>query len=169
MKKDASFSEEKIEDPFKKDKRFSKTYSKQLIEYVNQVVRPDEQNIYKELASVIARENNITKPQDMLMLDIAIYDFLRIKRIQSILMKEGDIKTFTSKSGKTYTKANDAGYLLNAVETQFRNMLKEMGITGKESIKQKLGLETQDFATFMSEPTIVDAEEVKDDVKIQEE
>jgi len=148
----------KIKDPFAPTKAHKKLYEKQLIEYVNQVVRPDEQRIYKELFSVVVKENNLTKPQDLLMLDIAIYDFLRIKRVQSVLMKEGDVKIITSKSGIKFTKANEAGYLLNSIETQFRNMLKELGLTNKERVKQKLGVDAKDFASFMSETVEVDAE-----------
>jgi len=153
---------EMVRAPFMSDKRFKRKYARQLIEYVNQVVRPDEQNLYKEIVQAIIEENpGLDKPQDLLMLDTAVYDFLRIKRIQSILMERGDVDIVTAKSGREYVKSNEAGYLLNAVETQMRQMLKELGLTRSEREKRKLGVDAQDFATYMSEP--VEAEIVEDE------
>ena len=120
-KENKPLKDDKIVDPHAPDKRYKKKYTRQLIEYVNQSIRPDEQNIYKELVKVIAEENRLTKPQDILMLDVAIYDFLRIKRLQTMIMKDGEVTVTTSKAGNKYTKVNPAGQLLNSVETQFRN------------------------------------------------
>lgn len=153
--------EDKIPAPFIKDKRFKKKYAKQLIEYVNQVIRPDEQHLYKELVKAILEENDLDKPQDLMMLDVSIYDFLRIKRIQSVLMEQGDVKIVKSKAGNEYTNINKAGYLLNAVENQLRQNLKELALSRKERMKKKLGVDRKDFASFMSEPVEVDV--VEDD------
>ena len=153
--------ENKVVDTLNPDKRFKKKYSLQLMEYVNQNIRPDEQGIYKELLKVLINENKLTKPQDLLMLDVALYDFLRIKRLQGLIMKDGDMLTITTKGGTTYKKSNEAGYLLNSVSTQFRNMMKEIGLTGKERLKTQLGVESKDFASFMSETVEVEAEEVE--------
>mgnify|MGYP001611527898 CR=1 FL=1 len=97
-----------------------------------------------------------------MMLDVAVYDFIRIKRIQSILMKEGDVVIHKLKNGQVITKAHEAGYLLNAIETQFRNNMKELMLTRKEVTKKEIGLGGKDFANFLSAMPPVEAEyEVK--------
>ena len=140
---------------------FVKEYSLELVRYVNSAVMPEERDIFKELYDAVKEANHITNPSDLLMLDMAIFDYLRAKRVQKVLSTEGVTITFTSKSGKTYTKAHEANYLLNSIETQFRNLMKEIGVSGKERFKKQLGVEAQDFSNFMSE-TVVDAEIVED-------
>jgi len=139
-----------------------KIYSKQLMAYVDQSIREDEKGIYNAFFNSIVEEYNITRPHDLMLLDVACYDFLRIKRIQSIIMKEGDVTVITLRSGKTLTKAHEASYLLNSVETQFRNNMKELMLTRKEQVKQELGIGSKDFANWLSDKAIDAEYEVKD-------
>lgn len=146
----------------KKPERWrEKIYSKQLIEYANQNLREDEKGIYNSLFNSMKDNHKLEKPEELMMLDNAVYDFIRIKRIQGILMKEGDVIKMKLRNGQTITKANEASYLLNAIEVQFRNTMKELMMTRKEVVKKQIGLGEKDFASFLSED-IVDAEfEVK--------
>ena len=138
-----------------------KVYSKQLVEYANQCLRDDEKRIYHTLFNEIRESNKIETAEEFMMLDVAVYDFIRIKRIQSIIMEEGDVVHYKTRTGQTVTKAHEASYLLNAIETQFRNTMKELMLTRKEIVKKNIGLGTKDFATFLSED-VVDADyEVK--------
>ena len=144
-----------------KDKRYNKLYSKQLIEYANQNLREDELRIYNTLFNELKDKNKLESANELMMLDIVVYDFLRVKRIQSILMKEGDVIQIKLRNGQTITKAHEASYLLNAIENQLRNNMKEMMLTRKEIVKKQIGLGTKDFATLLS-GNAVDAEyEVK--------
>jgi len=154
--------ENKIKDPMQGDKRFTKTYSKELVKHINSSVIPEELNLYQELYNAVKDANNLHKPQDLMMLDMAIFDYLRVKKVQKVLRDEGVTVTIMSRSGQPYTKSHEANYLLNSIETQFRNLMKEIGITGKEQFKQKLGVEAQDFSSYISS-TVVDAEVVEDD------
>ena len=80
-------------------------------------------------------------------------------------MKEGDVVRIKLRNGQTITKAHEASYLLNAIETQFRNTMKELMLTRKENVKKQIGLGEKDFTAFLSKD-IVDAEyEVNKDGK----
>ncbi len=146
-----------------KSKRWkSKIYSKQLVEYANQTLREDEKGIYHAMFDSIKESHKIEEPEDLMLLDTAVYDFIRIKRIQGIIMKEGDVVHYKGRSGELITKANEASYLLNSIEVQFRNNMKELMLTRKEITKKNIGMGVKDFTSFMSED-IVDANfEVKD-------
>ena len=149
----------------KKGRWKEKVYSKQLVEYANQSLREDEKQIYNTMFNEIREEHHIDKVEDFMLLDTAIYDFIRIKRIQSIIMKEGDVVHYKSRSGQLITKAHEASYLLNSIETQFRNTMKELMLTRKEVVKKQIGLGEKDFTSFLSDD-VVDAEyEVKDEKK----
>lgn len=156
-----------VKAPFVKDKRFTKKYAKELIEFVNNVISEDERGLYKELVKSIVEENCLDKPQDLLLLDTAVYDFLRLKRVQRVLLEEGDVTVNVSKSGNRYVSVNKAGYLLNAIESQLRQTLRELGLSRKERMRQELGVDKKDFASFMSEP--VEAEVVKEGKNDKEE
>tara|TARA_Y100000310_G_C20537062_1_gene741367 strand:+ start:61 stop:543 length:483 start_codon:yes stop_codon:yes gene_type:complete len=147
----------------KKGRWKPKVYSRQLMEYANQSLRDDEKNLYKTLFDEIKTSNGIEKVEHLMMLDTTIYDFIRIKRIHNIIMREGDVVRLKLRGGQVITKAHEASYLLNAVQTQFRNNMKELMLTKKEIVKKNIGLGVKDFASFMSE-TAVDADfEVKED------
>ena len=152
----------KIQEVVPGNKTYKKEYSKELIEFVNnKVMSEGEKKVYDEISRVIIEENKLSKPQDLLMLDIAIYDYLRIKRIQGFIYTDGDRTRVTLPNGVSFTKINEASYLLNAVEVQFRNMMKDIGLARSDRIKKKLTQESQDFASFMSSP-IVDAEIIEE-------
>jgi len=154
---------DKVKDTLNKNKTFTKVYSKELVNFVNSAVSAEDLDIYKELYKSVAEANNLSKPQDLMMLDMAIFDYLRIKKVQKVLMEEGITISVMSRSGVSFTKTHEANYLLNSIETQFRNLMKEIGITGKEQYKQKMGAETKDFSTFLS-ANIIDAEVVDDEI-----
>ena len=136
-----------------------KEYSKEIIEYANKDIAEKEKEVYMNLYEDITEYNNLDRPEDLMMLDNALFDYLRIKRLQKILLEEGDIVSFKLKSGKVIRKAHEASFLLNAVETQFRNTMKELLLTRKEIVKKKIGMDSQDFASFLSGEVI----EVDDD------
>ena len=120
----------------KKGRWKPKVYSRQLMEYANQSLRDDEKNLYKTLFDEIKTSNGIEKVEHLMMLDTTIYDFIRIKRIHNIIMREGDVVRLKLRGGQVITKAHEASYLLNAVQTQFRNNMKELMLTKKEIVKK---------------------------------
>ena len=136
------------------DKRFNRTYSQQVVEYANQSLRADELNLYNILFNEIKDKQKLDKAEDLMLLDMIVYDWLRIKRIQSLLMKEGDTVIIRLRSGQTITKVHEASYLLNAIEVQIRNNMKELMLTRKEVVKKQIGLGQKDFATFLSENAV---------------
>ena len=131
-----------------------KVYSQALVEYANQSLREDELRLYNIMFGEMRELHKLEKPEELIMLDMIVYDWLRIKRIQSLLMKEGDVIQLKLRSGQIITKAHEASYLLNAIEVQIRNNMKELMLTRKEVIKKQIGLGQKDFATFLSENTI---------------
>ncbi len=141
----------------KKGRWATKTYSKQIIDYANQSLKEDEKQIYETLFNEMSEKHKLESAEDLMLLDNLVFDFLRIKRIQGIIMKEGDVTKFKLRNGQTVTKASEASYLLNAIESQFRNTMKELMMTRKEVAKANIGLGSTDFATFLSK-TAVDAE-----------
>jgi len=116
--------------------------------------------VYRTFFDALVDKFDLTDPNDLMMLDTACYDFLRMKRLQGLIMKQGDTVVVTSRSGMKYTKTNEASYLLNAVESQFRQTMKELQLTRKEQASKKLGLDAKDFSSFMSEATELEATEV---------
>ena len=131
----AEKGEIKIKDNLNSNKQYTKTYSKELVQFVNSAVSTEDLDIYKELYKSVAESNNLSKPQDLMMLDMAIFDYLRIKKVQKVLMEEGITISVMSRSGNQYTKTHEANYLLNSIETQFRNYYEaaahQKGITGE--------------------------------------
>jgi hypothetical protein len=141
----------------------TKTYGKQIVEYANQSIAPQEQGVYNALWDGLIEEHKFEKPEELMLLDSVIYDFIRIKRLQSWIMKNGDIVKFKLRGGREIAKASDASYLLNAVETQLRGNMKELLLTRKEMTKKKIGMGTKDFASFLEDIKTVDAEVVDDE------
>ena len=140
--------------PNKPERWKEKVYSKQLVEYANTSLREDELNVYKVIFNSIQEEHKLEKPEELIMLDLVVYDFIRIKRIQQLLMKEGDVVQLKLRSGQMLTKAHEASYLLNAIEVQMRNNMKELMLTKKEIVKKQIGLGTGDFASFLAAKTV---------------
>ena len=135
-----------------------RVYSQALVEYANQSLREDELRLYTILFEEIRDKQKLEKAEDLMMLDMVVYDWLRIKRIQSLLMKEGDTIVLTLRSGQKITKVHEASYLLNAIETQIRNNMRELMLTRKEVVKKQIGLGQQDFASFLAKPIDADYE-----------
>ena len=101
------------------------------------------------------------------MLDLACYDFIRIKRVQALLMKEGDFVEFKTRSGQTITKVHEAGYLLNSIKLQFRKGMKKLLLTRKEDIKKSIGIGSKDFANWIDAKDVTGVEvEKKGNTKI---
>lgn len=150
-------NQEMMEAPFIEDGRFTRKYAKQLVEYANQITRPDERKVYFAIINALIEENDLDKPQDFIQVDMLAFDILRSKRIQKILMEKGEVQVSTSKSGRVYMNSQKAGYLLNAIENQIRKNMKDLGLTRKERLKRELGVDKKDFSSFMSEPVEVDA------------
>lgn len=128
-----------------------KAYSTELLNKINDSIYSGEQESYKSLLDVLKEEYNLDNPRDLLLLDLVVKDFLRIQRIHKMLKDEGDFMTITSKKGNTYTKANEAGSLLNSVEIQLRSNLKELGLTKREHDRTKIeGMgKVGDFSNFL--------------------
>ena len=145
-------------------KRFQpRVYTQALVEYANQSLREDELRLYNILFEEIRDKQKLEKAEELMMLDMVVYDWLRIKRIQSLLMKEGDTIIIKLRNGQNITKVHEASYLLNAIETQVRNNMRELMLTRKEVVKKQIGLGQQDFASFLaSKPIDADYEVNKD-------
>ena len=115
-------------------------------------IKSDEKEQYDNIISTLIEEYNLGNPRDLMLLDITVKDFLRIQRIHKVLTDEGDFITVQYKNYET-RKAHEAGFLLNAVETQLRNNLKELGLTRKEHDKKvinELG-KGADFSEYFAE------------------
>ena len=135
-----------------------RVYTQALVEYANQSLREDELRLYNILFEEIREKQKLEKAEDLMMLDMVVYDWLRIKRIQSLLMKEGDTIILKLRNGQSITKVHEASYLLNAIETQVRNNMRELMLTRKEVVKKQIGLGQQDFASFLAKPIDADYE-----------
>jgi len=143
-------------DPTNPNKRkwMNRVYNKDMILYSNQDMSTSEQNIYQSLFDEITIKNKLEKAEDLMMLDNALFDYLRIKRLQRMILKEGDFIVYKLRSGRVVKKAHEASYLLTAIETQFRNTMKELLLTRKEVVKKKIGMDSKDFASFLSDGAI---------------
>ena len=137
-------------------------YSTALVGYTNKALQESEKGFYNEIFNTLMDENDLYKLKDLMLLDLVCFDFIRIKRLQELLKKEGDTYTLQFKSG-IVRKANEAAYLLNSVQVQLRNNMRELGITRKEEFKSKLGVDAEDFSTFLSKTSkVVDVNEKTD-------
>jgi hypothetical protein len=146
-------------------KRNTHIYSLQLREYANQMLSPAELNVYVVLFDNIRQSHNLSKPEDLMMLDIAVFDFMRIKRLHKNIQEHGDMSEMQTRGGQTYQKASEANYLLNAVESQFRQNMKELLLTQKEQTKKALMLGEKDLASWLNSRVVdVPADEVEQKV-----
>jgi len=136
----------------------AKIYNNVLVKYANKDIIGDEAVIYQQLFDEITQSNKLDKAEHLMLLDNALFDYLRIKRLQKLILEEGDVVSFKLKSGRVIKKAHEASYLLNAIETQFRNTMKELLLTKREVVKKNIGLGAQDFASFLS-AEVVDVKE----------
>ena len=133
-----------------------KVYSKQIIEYTNQSLRPDEKNVYDVIFNALVERYDLTEPNEIMLLDLAVNDFIRVKRLHLILKDESDIIDIKTRTGQVVRKAHEAGYLINAVETQFRQSMKELLLTPKSRIQKTIGLQPKNFTDAIG--TILDGE-----------
>lgn len=138
-----------------------KVYTKQIIEYVDQSLRSDEKNVYQVLFDALVEKYDLKEPNEIMLLDLAVYDYIRIKRLHFLLKDESDIIDIKTRMGQTVRKAHEAGYLINAIETQFRQTMKELLLTPKSRIQKTIGQEPKDFTEAIG--IIVDGEFSEDD------
>lgn len=145
-----------------KDKRYNKKYSLILREYANNALSEPELRVYKEFFVEIQETHQLFGAADIILLDSVCFDFLRIKRLHKYIRDKGDFleSEFKRKDGSTYSKvrANEANYLLNAVETQMRQNMKELMLTRKEITKKAMSMGDKDLAGWLAKP--IDAEVV---------
>ena len=139
-----------IEKTNKKGRWKDRIYSKQLVEYANMTIRPEEKGVYNAFFDDLVDRFKLDRPNDMMLLDIACFDFLRIKRLQKIVADEGDMVNYELRSGKVIKKGHDASYLLNAVQGQFRQTMKELLLTKKEEVKKSIGKDGSDFSSVVA-------------------
>lgn len=123
-------------------------------------MKADEKNVYNSFFEAMVEKFDLTRPNDLMLLDNMCFDFIRLKRIQGVISREGDFTEITLRNGQKIKKATDASYLLNAVQSQFRQTMKELMLTRKEEVKKQLGLGGKDFSTLVSE--IIDADYVEE-------
>lgn len=142
-----------------------KVYSKHLVEYVSQLLKPEEKIVFDSFFNGIVEEHKFETAADLMLLDTMCFDFIRIKRLQRDIAENGDTFTFVSRTGIEVVKVRESSYLLNAIESQFRSNLKELMLTRKEQVKKTIGTGGKDFANWLS-TEVVDVEEVKDDGKV---
>ena len=134
-----------------------KEYSLDLLDKVNVPVKEGEKPLYKALITDLIKNNSLVAAQDIMLVHNSVFNFLRIRRIQQIIIDEGDIIDIFTKSGQKIRKAHEASYLLNSVETQLRQDLKELMLTRKEKTKKIIGKEAKDITQYME----IEADEVK--------
>lgn len=128
----------------------TRKYSVQIREYANVSLTEPELNTYLALYDEIRDKHHMTSPEDLMMLDLVCFDFIRIKRLHNWIREWGDVVNIETKSGNQYTKANEASYLLNAVQSQFRQNMKELLLTRKETTKKAIATGDIDFANWIN-------------------
>ena len=161
MTKNITTKEERATE--KKGRWKEKVYTKELIEYTNKGIQEHEKALYHSFFNSIREEHNIHKPNDLMMLDMACYDYVRIKRMHMFIKQKGDMQEYTTKTGRVIYKANEASYLLNSIQSQFRQNMKELLLTRKEQVKKSLGTDGKDFANWMKD--VFSGEVVEAEVK----
>jgi len=144
--------------PKKGKKRQLRQFSKQIQEYANHGLNDMEQRVYREIFSVIAEEQNIESAHDKMLLHNMVMNFIRGGRLQMFLQQHPEVLTWEDQSGQTRYKVNEASYLLNAVQSQFRQDMKELLLTRKEAIKKRVFEGNQDFARWINTKEVVDVE-----------
>lgn len=140
-----------------------KVYSNQIMAYVDQSLRPDEKSVYKLLFDTLSDRFDISEPNEIMLLDLAVNDYIRIKRLHLILKDESDIVTIKTRMGQNVRKVHEAGYLINAIEGQFRQNMKELLLTPRERLKKTIGQQPKDFTDAIGRIVEGDYTEVKKD------
>ncbi len=133
-----------------------KIYTKQILEYVEHSLRPDEKNVYKVFFESLAEEFNLKGTNELMLLDLAVTDYIRVKRLHLILKDESDIITIKTRQGQNVRKVHEAGYMINAIESQFRQNMKELLLTPRERIKKTIGEQPKDFTEALG--VVIDAD-----------
>lgn len=129
-------------------------YALKLAEYANQDILPHEKGVYDAFYNAIIEKYDFTNPEDLMLIDLACYDFIRIKRLQKMIMKDGDVIKVVNRLGATLSKANEASYLLNAVQVQFRQTMKELTLTRKEKARKEIGMDSKSFDQWLADNVI---------------
>jgi hypothetical protein len=143
-----------------KDKRFKRNYSLAIREFANKSLNEKEMAVYNLLFEKISKDNSLERPQEMMLLDLALFDFIRSKRLQGYIKKHGDVFILKDRNGKKYVKASEASYLLNAVESQFRQNMKELVLTKKEEVKASFLSGEKDLTSFLTiDANVVEVDE----------
>lgn len=137
-------------------------YTEQLKEYVTHTLTEPEQQIYKTFFNEIKEKNQLQDAEDLMMLDIVVHNFIRIKRLQILVHAEGESFQYVMKNGEAARKVHDHAHLLNAIETQFRNSLKELGMSRKEKKKGFVEKANKDFSSIFADKEVI---EVKQDAE----
>jgi len=142
-----------------KDKRYKKKYTLQIIEYANQALCETERSMYDVIMNELVSVNKLVEVQDLMLADLVSFDYIRAKRLQVYIKDTGDMISIVTRSGQTVEKVNEASYLLNAVQGQLRQNLKELTLTRKEQVKKRIEGGHFDFAKMMSKEKIIDVED----------
>ncbi len=137
-----------------------KVYTKQILEYVEHSLRDDEKAVYKTIFDSLVAEFDIKGVNEIMLLDLAVTDYIRVKRLHLILKEESDIVTIKTRQGQNVRKVHEAGYMINAIEGQFRQNMKELLLTPRERIKKTIGEQPKDFTEALG--VVIDAEFVDD-------
>lgn len=145
----------------KKGRWKDKIYTKQIIAYVDQSLRTDEKNVYQTIFDSLAEKYDLKEPNELMLLDLAVYDYIRVKRLHLLLKDESDIVNIKTRTGQVVRKAHEAGYLINAIETQFRQSMKELLLTPKSRIQKTIGQEPKDFTEALG--IVMDGEFTEED------
>lgn len=132
----------------------TRAYSDHLLAFVKNNLSVEEQELFQALFSDIKGKHKLHLTEDLMLLDLAVMDYVRIKRLEKMMQVLGETYELTLRSGQTVTKVQEVAYLANALKQQLRTTLRELQLTRKEKTKRELGMDAKDFANFMSETTI---------------
>lgn len=133
------------------------TYDKVLVEYISQNLTEPEQRVFNMFYDSIKVKYKIRSPNELMLLDMACFDFIRMKRLEGMLGKEGDIitqKIMTRQGEIEIRKVHEAAYLLNAIRSSFRQTFKELLLTTKEQAKVAIGQKPKSFDEWLKDNTI---------------
>lgn len=132
----------------------TRVYSQQILKMVKEGLSLEEQELFSMLFEGIQQSHKLHMTEDLMLLDLAVMDYVRIKRLEKMMERVGETYELTLRSGQTVTKVHEVAYLANALKQQVRATLRDLQLTRKEKTKKQLGLGQQDFANFMSEDVI---------------
>lgn len=110
----------------------------------------DELKVYNTLHKRLMSEGNFSSTASLMVLDLVVMDYLRIKRLHRFLHEHGDVHVQDDDRRKlTKYTANPAGYLLNSIGSQMRQNMRELLMTPREKMKQMIEDGTFDLADFL--------------------